>query len=328
MTPRVVKYLKEDRGRYFYRRRVPKRHQKTLGIKVWTQPCGAVSYAEAVALVVDWTQQHNNLLASLEIPDLALQVRRNTEVQSYAPMVAKMVDTITGLETDPNVVEISPNKSKVTYDLSGFDPLEAAIAGIKEADSNPSYDSEDKLVRYRAIQEASFGMHIDPPAEQDDREEFDLVKRKLERRISGIAGDPDTISAVAQRYFKFAGIRSGVEGKYRRNISKLINHIGDLPVKHVTSKMLREFRDAQSDTMKASSLSSVRPFVLLALDAFATMVANGALRPAPYQNYHIRIRPCHQNRTPTIGQCYPRLIGPSASEIDDSIPVIYPQLPD
>jgi hypothetical protein len=46
--PKKILHLKENGGRYFYRRRVPERHQKTLGIKMWNRPCGNVSYQKAV----------------------------------------------------------------------------------------------------------------------------------------------------------------------------------------------------------------------------------------------------------------------------------------
>ena len=64
-----VKYLKIDRGRYYYQRRVPDQFQELLGISKWQVPCGDVSYAKAVQLVVNWAEEHDDLLAKLRTPD-------------------------------------------------------------------------------------------------------------------------------------------------------------------------------------------------------------------------------------------------------------------
>ena len=68
MKAKTVKYLKEDRGPFFYRRRVPKQYHKTLGVTVWTKPCGDVSFAKTVSLVTEWADEHDALLATLQDP--------------------------------------------------------------------------------------------------------------------------------------------------------------------------------------------------------------------------------------------------------------------
>jgi len=72
---------------------------------------------------------------------------------------------------------------------SSFDPLNAARAGYEAASTNPLFDDQDRLVRFRAILEASFGSHVVPPNDPDQRDEFDLVKRKLERRVTELGGN-------------------------------------------------------------------------------------------------------------------------------------------
>jgi len=64
-----VKYLKIDRGRYYYQRRVPDQFRELLGFSKWQTPCGPVSYAKAVQLVVNWAEEHDDLLASLRTED-------------------------------------------------------------------------------------------------------------------------------------------------------------------------------------------------------------------------------------------------------------------
>lgn len=163
MRTQKVDHLKINGGRYYYRRRVPIRHQKTLGIKNWNRPCGKVSYQQAVVLVTDWTAKHDAMIKALDNPETAIQVRQETEADMMAPLVADMVKAQRAGSLPPS-----------------FDPLDAARAGYEAASTNPKFDDQDRLVRFRAIHEASFGSHVAPPTDPDERDEFDLVKRKLE----------------------------------------------------------------------------------------------------------------------------------------------------
>ena len=66
-TLKRPRYLKDNGGVLSYRRRVPKQHQKTLGFKMWNRPCGKVSDAQAVAMVVQWTKEDNDLIMRLDV---------------------------------------------------------------------------------------------------------------------------------------------------------------------------------------------------------------------------------------------------------------------
>jgi integrase len=78
-----VRYLKIDRGRYFYQRRIPIDLQAILDAKVWSKPCGDVSYSKAVQLVVTWADEHDLFIANLKSieakQDYATQERRDNE---------------------------------------------------------------------------------------------------------------------------------------------------------------------------------------------------------------------------------------------------------
>ncbi len=235
-----VKHLKNNNGSWTYRRRVPKRHHKTLGFDMWNYPCGDVSYQQAVVLVTKWTEKHDAFVKSLDDPQRAKQMREAVENDKMAPSVEGVVQA-----------------QKAGVLPKSFNALDAAKEGMQEADENLHFDEQDRLVRYRAILAASFGEHVTIPTDADELDEFELVRRKLERRITGIAGDPNTISAVAEKYYKQNQIRDGVLRKYRGNIKKLTDFLGDVPIKHVTASSLRKFRDQQSETMLASSLASV-----------------------------------------------------------------------
>ncbi len=230
--PQKVLHLKENGGRFFYRRRIPERHKKTIGEKMWNRPCGDVSYQKAVSMVTAWAEEHDRLIHRLDHPETAVKVREATETRTMAPNVTGLVHAMES--------GILPER---------FDPMDAARAGMKATDQNPEFDGQDRLVRYRAILAVSFGPHVRIPTDPDKREEFEMVKRMLERRIAEVAGDRNTIRSVAELYYEFAQIKPGVRAKYRRNIAKLVATVGNIPISHLTSRHLRDFRDSLSPDM-------------------------------------------------------------------------------
>lgn len=65
---RRVKYLKVDRGRFYYQRRVPLNLQPLLGPR-WLIPCGDVSFAKAVQIIVTQAEEHDRLIESSQTED-------------------------------------------------------------------------------------------------------------------------------------------------------------------------------------------------------------------------------------------------------------------
>ncbi|WP_282128165.1 hypothetical protein [Roseobacter litoralis] len=102
-----VPYLKIDRGRYFYQRRVPKKMQAHLGIRRWHLPCGNVSYSKAVQMVVTWAEEHDELIANLRDPDKLRQAR-----------VAAVRQVRTKRATDPDPLGL-PRFYEMTERLEG-----------------------------------------------------------------------------------------------------------------------------------------------------------------------------------------------------------------
>ena len=62
---------------------------------------------------------------------------------------------------------------------------------------------------------------------------------------------------MSEAYFQKNQIKPEVRNKYRRVIKRLIAKVGDIPLEHLNADRLREFRDAQPDDVKASSLQSL-----------------------------------------------------------------------
>lgn len=254
-----VSHLKNNNGSWTYRRRVPERHHETLGFKMWNRPCGDVSYQEAVVMVTNWALEDDLKIKELDDPKVGQRVRLETEHARWTPYVEELTEGFSELKGDPKAYSyiVDSDGAEHSLNLDSIDPLQVAKEGIKSIDANQTHNDAARLVRYQTILTACFGDHIDRPTDLDERDEFELVKRKLERRIADLAGDPNTISAVAENYYKNNQIKPGVLRKYRGNISKLTESLGDIPISHVTPAMLRRFRDEQAATMKPSSLASV-----------------------------------------------------------------------
>lgn len=244
MAPQKVPHLKNNNGSWSYRRRVPERHHATMGFKVWNQPCGKVSYADAVSMVAKWTKEHDDLIKRLDDPRFADKTRYVTEVKKAERSMMMVADTITDIGWEPG-------------EWPADQMLEGIRVCISTADQHPEENRAARLVGYRSVYLMFFGDHVVLPKDTDDREEYDLLKRKLERRIADLDGNPNTISAVSERAFNFARIKAQVRNKYRRSIRQLIDHTGDIPLPHLTGAKLREFREAKTGSMKASSVQSL-----------------------------------------------------------------------
>lgn len=106
----------------------------------------------------------------------------------------------------------------------------------------PMDDDEyhDRLVE---IHGSLFGDHGLPPSAPEERDLFDFAKMKLERRIARLARNPDTISKVAAKFYRFAQLRKKTQDKYERTINRFIVSTGDIPVGQVSPRMLRDYRD-------------------------------------------------------------------------------------
>jgi hypothetical protein len=314
----TVRYLKLDRGRYFYQRRVPKHLQRPLGITFWRRPCGDVEYPKAVQLVVTWAEEHDALIAELNDPGRleveanqaakrAIEKRRTAYKELDLPEFYSMTEQRPG-EKKYYPVEVLPRPwqaaAKIMADADdsrkGTPPHGTAIRMIE--DRVRSFENGERIARvlpvpdYAPITEyiakhvspdvlqgakikitdavqplgdlddldwlneayrVGFGGNHMPPNDPDERDEYEFIKRKLERKISDLAPDPNTITAVAERYYTFNSIRPRTVSKYRRGLARLIDMTGDVPVNHLRTEHLRALRDSLMPKMKPASVHAV-----------------------------------------------------------------------
>jgi len=118
--------------------------------------------------------------------------------------------------------------------------------------------TEEYVERMREIQATAFGAASPaPPTDPDERDEYDLIRLKLDRRISELTPDPHTLTAVSEAYFTFNSIKPLTRAKYTRDIGRLVALVGDIPVKRVETAHLKQLRDELAPTMKAASLHAV-----------------------------------------------------------------------
>ncbi|SFS14684.1 Site-specific recombinase XerD [Yoonia litorea] len=132
----------------------------------------------------------------------------------------------------------------------------AARIEVRDTVPMPLY-AELYLDKLNEAHDLGFGVHAGIPTDPDEREEYDFIKRKLERRISELSPDPSTLTALLERYCDFNSIRLGPRSKYRRDLSRLIAITGDVPIGHVRVESLRELRDQLLGKIKPSSIQAV-----------------------------------------------------------------------
>ena len=310
-----VRYLKTDRGRYFYQRRIPIDLQEILAAKVWSKPCGKVSYSKAVQLVVTWADEHDLLIVNLKSTEAkqayATQQRRDEEEffkndggQPLFEVPIKFEDlenqSLTKTVVSPNWVWAKITLQELENERSGENPpnsyrnqllgrIESHLTDGRPFNPTelPPYDEfkviigkyqsyafvenitfgkklpppmsdKDYLDRLSLIHTHSFGASSpSPPSDADENDGYEFVKRRLERKISDLTPDPNTITKVSEKYFSFNDIRVSTRSKYRRDIGRLVSLVGDVPVSKVKASQLRQLRDDLATTMKPASLHAI-----------------------------------------------------------------------
>jgi hypothetical protein len=112
-----------------------------------------------------------------------------------------------------------------------LDPKLVAAAKIEVRDTPlmPLYP-DLFLDRLNAAYDVGFGPDRAAPSDSDQKDEYDFIKRKLERKISELSPDANTVCSVAERYCDFNSIRLSTRSKYRRELARLVAITGDVPI--------------------------------------------------------------------------------------------------
>ncbi|MEY1556050.1 tyrosine-type recombinase/integrase [Yoonia sp. R2331] len=306
-----VKYLKIDRGRYYYQRRVPDQFRELLGISKWQMPCGDVSYAKAVQLVVNWAEEHDDLLTKLKTPEgydaVEAEVLR-AEDDAHQSIVERLGessvhivgDQLASVEDLPKPWmyaleevskldeyhskakapehEVLQLRAKIEYAKRGGPKLgkikltpypefielaqtHSSDVGLVEFEftRHPPRPMSDERYRdeLRRIFQQYFGPNPTPPTDPDDRDEYMFAKHRIERKISSVTHDKNSITAVLENYCKFNSIRTGTRSKYRREVARLIAITGDVPLAHVRAEDLKQLRDNLIGTIQVASIQAI-----------------------------------------------------------------------
>jgi len=317
-SPKKVRYLKIDRGRFFYQRRVPQKLHDLLDQKIWLRPCGDVSYSKAIQLVVAWSEEHDQFIAqmsSLEARQEYARRQRSDAQRAFEdamggetpgtpiyglPLPFEELSTTDCDDVAPDwrwakfsLRELDaerggdrPTQSMRTQLLARihretvsdgqsapmeFPPFQVFKDLLEQYQGSPNIGcvslaqklpdpigTEEYVERMLEIQATAFGTASPaPPTDPDERDEYDLIRMKLDRRISELTPDPYTLTAVSEAYFTFNSIKPLTRAKYTRDIGRLVALVGDIPVKRVETAHLKQLRDELAPTMKAASLHAV-----------------------------------------------------------------------
>lgn len=257
------RFLLAERGRYFYQRKVPKHLHTVLGCKKWRAPLGA-DFEEACDRLRDLRKEHDTLISKLEDPDARQDAKTSTRRKAERDQQLKWDAEERAYEAAQHAV----GKTTETEDYLAWEaeavasgaiepelPHEHAARWIEAIDyerNNPDarilhpfpMDDDEYCDRLTAVFAENFGPEAPhPPSEPEERDDYDAIKLKLERKIARVARNPHIVSKVAESFFCFAEVKPKTEEKYRRTINRLIEEIGDVPINQVTSRMLRGYRD-------------------------------------------------------------------------------------
>ena len=310
-TEKKVKYLKIDRGRYYYQRRVPDQFRDLLGISKWQMPCGHVSYAKAVQLIVNWAEEHDELLAKLKTSEgydaIEAELLRSEDAADkfveelndgirvfqnggdWAPLdelakpwmnaleeVAKLDEYHSKAKAPEH--EVLQLRAQIDHSKRGGPKLgkiklspypefielaqvHASDAHLVEFEFTPHPPRPMSDERYHdelnSIFQQYFGPSPTPPSDPDDRDEYMFAKHRIERKISSVTPDKNSITAVLEKYCKFNSIRSGTRSKYRREIARLTAITGDVPLGHVRTEDLKQLRDGLIGTIQVASIQAI-----------------------------------------------------------------------
>ena len=263
-----VRYLKLDRGRYFYQRRVPREFKDVIGTDFWRYPCGDVSFAEAVAKVVALANEHDRLLENLKSPEERQKLKtENRRMQEFKDSQKQTVEDQSYRQWLTDHGEEDPGYFGEDEASLAFAEMDRAFPWRQAMDMLKSVDAERKDGQpmdddeyhdwLATIYERAFGDGGDPPKDPDERDDYDFAKRRLERKIAEVAPEPNTLSQVAERYYAFNDVRPTTVDKYRRNLALLIDHVGDIPIQHVLPGDLRKLRDKLSARMLPASVHAM-----------------------------------------------------------------------
>lgn len=190
-----------------------------------------MSYQQAVIMVTNSALEDHARISELDDPNAGKQVRLATETKYREPYVNRMFEGSKALTEDHHAFSYAlyEDGDEVTLDLKTFDPLEEAKEAINGIYADLLLDNPERFVRYQNVLKVCSSEHAELSDDLDDRDDFELVRRKLERRIADLAGDPNTTTAVAERYYLHNQIRAGVLRKHHGSIKRLTDHLGDVP---------------------------------------------------------------------------------------------------
>jgi hypothetical protein len=298
-----VRYLKIDRGRYSYQRRVPLDLQPLLGPR-WLIPCGDVTFAKAVQIIVTQAEEHDQLIVSVRTQDgrarfLVEEAQASRAIdEAWPKMSSPSVYRWADMPEDGSLIPIDGNPEfwrsvgallrNIDRERVGDLPNSEVIAVFCQSIAKASRASDDvqlviapdfKLLRdlleefrrdgavvdvqftapmpprmhdleyldrLETLHGLAFGPDSPRPNDADDLDEYEMVKRKLERRISAVSPATDTICAVLERFMDHNSIREATRRKYRRDTARLVRLIGDVPAGHIRPEDLRRLRDQEA----------------------------------------------------------------------------------
>ncbi len=230
-------YLIKRADHYHYRRAVPAAWRHLLGRREWKQSLKTSSRAEAEVKARALAVQHDQYLAELEIkgPDLVAKERHEEFQRIFDHREKDIYSWFQGTELrDEDEFELYKRlhqlkrKRRAKTKALGIKPDPRAVA---ETFLKNGYDGE-------------FGKEVTPPSDEEERDEWEAEKLKLERKIARLAPEQQKLLAIAEDWYRFVGHSRQTCRKHQGKFKRFVLVVGDLPINQITREDVERYRDS------------------------------------------------------------------------------------
>ncbi len=252
---KAIPYLKvSEAGLCKYIRRVPENLQQAVGRKVWEKRLGS-DYEKALRKCLELTDEHNELIQALSVPEAAnAQIKRN-ETEAFA----KALDLSLALASSPSPNFSDPevmskerwrNAETVMQSAARESPpreRELLAGFMAHAFGDRSYIEAQPIDDPVGL---TLVRHMRPqrPTDTTGAMMFDALKGMVATRLRQLqkmapSNSENTLLKLLDRYKGLQSLSDNTERAYRNGIQRFIDREGDLDARDLTSRMLKDHRD-------------------------------------------------------------------------------------
>ena len=224
--------------------------------------------------------EHDQLLAELQAkgPDQVAKERHEEILQTVSRQKQDIFRWFQGTERS------DAEESKLNRELAQLEYTRRANAKALGIKPDPRA-MQKAFLEYGY--EGEFGKDVTPPSDEEERDEWEAEKLKLERKITRLAPEQHKLLAVAEDWHRFIGHSRQTWRKHQGKLKRFVLVVGDLPIDQITREEIERYRD----NLVSSGVSS--PTVQKYLDTL-----NALFRWAKRERRLMQVNPAEDVRAP------------------------------